>query len=226
MDLAATLIEVIATTYNMIVALAEKAGEPKPNVKDVFSERGQEKYETEKRLGEVASLRPELNQLYSNSLSRSLGIGLEDVVFNIYKTGRSRIRAVAGTGIIPARLHKKALKKLELEDKRRKKLAPKKAAAKRKAAAKKQKAIDKTKPVVDAIKQLEKEIKELQLRKMTMKGSAEGKGAYSNANAFSFTQDKKTLAQARKQVKSGATGKSGRGIAKIPDVNQVKAEEE
>lgn len=219
MDLATTLIQVIATTYQTIVALAEKAGEPKPNIRDVFTEKGQEKYQTEQRLGEVASSRPELKQLYANSLSRSLGIGLKDVVNNIYKTGRSRIRAVAGTGIIPARLHKKALKKLELEDKRKKKLAPKKAAAKRKAAAKKQKAVEKTQPVVDAIKQLEKEIKELREGK-------KGTGAYSNANAFSFTQDKKTLAQARKQVKSGATGKSGRGIAKIPDVNKLKKEME
>jgi hypothetical protein len=222
MDLATTLIEVIATAYQAIVALAEKAGEPKPNVKDIYSERGLEKYQTQERLGEAASLRPEIAQLYTNSLSRSLGIGLDDVLTNIFQTGRSRIRAVSGNGIIPARLHKKALKKLELEDKRRKKLAPKKAAAKRKAAAKKQKAIDKTQPVVDAIKQLEKEIKELREGKKEPKGT----GAYSNANAFSFTQDKKTLAQARKQVKSGATGKSGRGIAKIPDVNKLKKEME
>jgi hypothetical protein len=124
-----------------------------------------------------------------------------------------------GTGIIPARLHKKALKKLELEDKRKKKLAPKKKAAAKRKAAKKQKAIDKTQPVVDAIKQLEKEIKDLREGK-------KGTGAYSNANAFSFTQDKKTLAQARKQVKSGATGRSGRGIAKIPDGNKLKKEME
>jgi hypothetical protein len=222
MDLATTLIQVIATTYQTIVALAQKAGEPKPNVRDILTEKGQEKYQTQERLGEILGLRPELNQLYANSLSRSLGIGLDDVLNNIFQTGRGRIRAVSGTGIIPARLHKKALKKLELEDKRKKKLAPKKAAAKRKAAAKKQKAVEKTQPVVDAIKQLEKEIKQLREGKK----EPTGKGAYSNANAFSFTQDKKTLAQARKQVKSGATSKSGRGIAKIPDVNKLKKEME